>query len=516
MILPVVQHKSATVFPLLDCNARCPFCSTRIYTDDGIQSPIDHREGVKRRAKDYTMSLDDLKASYDQLKADGVTRLNLQGGEPTLHDGLAELIGYGRALGFEEQVVVSNGRRFKDPGYARSLVQAHPTTIVLSLFGADAPTHDAAMGVRGAFDDVTEGVRNLVRETPPGKRGGVSLMAQFTLYSGNFRSLPDLLRHWHAAGLRDFTIRLLRETDNTAQGPGPGGSWFFDLAALKQPLVEALTFAAQHRDVFVTFSEVFYCLLDDVHLGFVLGDLASNPNLRAKKVQVTRHFDRALDDRTTRDSTAACATCDLEPTCVKPEAQYRDLLGATLHPVDVRATFERLSTSPIEPVSRGFLHVLANRLDRLAWFGVDEHARLRFLARLIADAAEHEPMRVAELLLSERSRVELRQHLTRFDAAPQVRLLPASLLGAEGPFPREARAALDHLRAHASDEVAAQLEFLGKCAPLALDPLVTAFAWNSRGATGGTSAALAVVFDDSRLDAAVLQHVLDELGHKAQ
>ena len=69
-MLPVVR--TATVLPLLDCNARCPFCSTRVYTDHGIQSPIDLRDGVKRRAKDYTLSYDELRAIYDGLKADGI------------------------------------------------------------------------------------------------------------------------------------------------------------------------------------------------------------------------------------------------------------------------------------------------------------------------------------------------------------------------------------------------------------------------------------------------------------
>jgi len=90
------------------------------------------------------------------------------------------------------------------------------------------------------------------------------------------------------------------------------------------------------------------------------------------------------------------------------------------------------------------------------------------------------------------------------------------VFGAAGPFPAESAALVSQLSANAEPEVAKQVEFLGRCAVLALDPLVTAFAWNSRGPTGATSAALAVVFDDSRLDPAAVQRVIDELARAAQ
>ena len=92
--------RSATILVQLDCNARCPFCSTRVYTDQGVLAPVDFRQGVVRAAKEYTLSTEAIRAHLDALRADGVEKVNLQGGEPTLHPGLLELLRYGRSIGF--------------------------------------------------------------------------------------------------------------------------------------------------------------------------------------------------------------------------------------------------------------------------------------------------------------------------------------------------------------------------------------------------------------------------------
>ena len=48
--------EKATLLPLLDCNARCPFCSTRVYTEKGVVSPADFEAGSRRTIKDYTQA----------------------------------------------------------------------------------------------------------------------------------------------------------------------------------------------------------------------------------------------------------------------------------------------------------------------------------------------------------------------------------------------------------------------------------------------------------------------------
>lgn len=64
----------AVLYPLLACNARCPFCSTRVYAASGLVATSDFLAGTfDRSIHAHTLSLDEAKARYDAMKAAGVT-----------------------------------------------------------------------------------------------------------------------------------------------------------------------------------------------------------------------------------------------------------------------------------------------------------------------------------------------------------------------------------------------------------------------------------------------------------
>lgn len=157
-----------------ECINACEFCAVSNRVKRGIPWPR-------------------LQEILREHRAEGVDRIDLDGGEPTLHPHLADALRLARDLGYREINVTSNGRRLADPAFARDLLATGVTSVLVSIHGDHADLHDAIVGVPGAFDETLQGLRNLVALRPDGVDLGVNL----TVCRRNvdhLESLVDLIR----------------------------------------------------------------------------------------------------------------------------------------------------------------------------------------------------------------------------------------------------------------------------------------------------------------------------------
>lgn len=153
---------------LLDgCDNRCVFCS-------------ETHERVSRLAEPAARAL------IAEMRARGVESLVFSGGEPTAHAGLPALIALARELGFARVSVFTNGRRFADRGYARSLRLAGLDSALVSLHGPDAETHASVAGVAGGFEETLPGIDNLLEQ-------GVDVLLNTVVCKLNYLRLEDLV-----------------------------------------------------------------------------------------------------------------------------------------------------------------------------------------------------------------------------------------------------------------------------------------------------------------------------------
>ncbi|WP_394826105.1 His-Xaa-Ser system radical SAM maturase HxsC [Pendulispora albinea] len=152
------------------CDNYCVMCS---------QPPKTH---------DDAWLLDELRAVVP-LMAPETKELGITGGEPALlGDGLIELV---RLL--EQHLprtavhILSNGRRFSDLAFARSLGRVgHPDLMVGIPIYSDLPEeHDYVVQARGAFSQTLRGILNL-------KRCRVSVEIRFVVHAETYRRLPEL------------------------------------------------------------------------------------------------------------------------------------------------------------------------------------------------------------------------------------------------------------------------------------------------------------------------------------
>jgi His-Xaa-Ser system radical SAM maturase HxsC len=109
--------------------------------------------------------LDDEAKALIRLIPQSTETLGFTGGEPTLlGDRFLETLRLAKALLPRTKLhVLSNGRRFADPLFARSYAAiGHPDlTVGIPVYSDDAGSHDYVVQSKGAFDETVRGILNL-------------------------------------------------------------------------------------------------------------------------------------------------------------------------------------------------------------------------------------------------------------------------------------------------------------------------------------------------------------------
>jgi His-Xaa-Ser system radical SAM maturase HxsC len=167
------------------CDNYCTMCS---------QPPKPH---------DDSWLVDDLERAIPLISPDAA-EIGISGGEPALLGSrLVRLLCLMREhLPRTAVHVLSNGRGFSDPAFARAIADArHPDLMLGIPLYADLPElHDYIVQARGAFNETVRGIINL-------KRRRVRVEVRFVIHNGTFERLPDFAR---------FVARNLTFVDHVA------------------------------------------------------------------------------------------------------------------------------------------------------------------------------------------------------------------------------------------------------------------------------------------------------------
>lgn len=175
------EPRIAVLAPSYQCNNRCDFCVT------GTRAQI-HDRGVHARMQ--------------EARERGTKWLELDGGEPTLHPELFQLIESARNLGFERVTLATNARRAAYPEYAKGLARAGLTHVRAGIQGGTAAIHDRDVGAPGAFEQTVSGIRNLLA-------AGLELEASVTLTRNNYPYLDSLVTLVSSLGVAALEIAFM-------------------------------------------------------------------------------------------------------------------------------------------------------------------------------------------------------------------------------------------------------------------------------------------------------------------
>lgn len=312
----IAQHEDAAhekrnwVRLTYDCNNRCIFC----LDSDTHDGEIRDAEEVKRQILEG--------------RRKGATRLILSGGEPTIHPRYVDFVRLGRMAGYGKIQTVTNGRLFAYQEFLDRCVEAGLSEITFSLHGPNARIHDALVGVKGAFEQESAGLKRALAD------GRLIVNVDVVINRGNVKVLPEMLETFYGWGVREFDLlqvvpfgRAFTEGRDTL---------FYDLEEAAPSIRAALEFS-ERPDVHVWLNrfppphlEGYEHLIQDP---YKLTD-----EVRGRKEEFARQLDHGepLDCR----DPARCRYCYLQQLCDGLEDAQRTLHEQRFERVRIDASRE--------------------------------------------------------------------------------------------------------------------------------------------------------------------------------
>jgi MoaA/NifB/PqqE/SkfB family radical SAM enzyme len=176
------------------CNCRCAMC------DFGT---VDAREAE--------LPLDELMRQLDAVRALGVRRVLLSGGEPLLHSGFAQLGDLLTELGVKV-TLLSNGLLL---GARAEEVVRTCDEVIVSLDGTES-LHDSIRGVPGTYRRLADGVQALRSLAPE-----LAISVRCVVQKSNFRQLAEIVEAARKLGLDRISFLSVDVTTAAFNHRGP-------------------------------------------------------------------------------------------------------------------------------------------------------------------------------------------------------------------------------------------------------------------------------------------------------
>ncbi len=161
------------------CNNNCLFC-------------ID----ADKRGLPQKTTAELLRGAADAARR-GAGVLEIIGGEATIRPDFARVVAAAKKLGIPRVACATNGRVFADPAAARRIVASGIDSLIFSVHGPDAKTHDALTRAPGSFAQLKKGLANLKA------LGFTAVNGNTTVVRQNMAALPALARFYVRHGIRN-------------------------------------------------------------------------------------------------------------------------------------------------------------------------------------------------------------------------------------------------------------------------------------------------------------------------
>jgi len=295
----------AIIFLTGKCNQNCLFCSAGCKDKTQTPAAIKKAIGAGRRT------------------------VSIEGGEPTLSEDLAKWVKYARSKGAGEVIVCSNGVRFDNAAYVRSLTDAGTTLFNINLPSHIEPLFDLITRTKGQFGKRLAGLRTLLEVA-----GGRKIRLTFVITSLNYRTMRGYASYIH----KNF----------------PG------IFYIEFNLVKVLGYASRRRFLVPKLSEMSACLPETLEYcgtagikvitdGIPLCHLKGFEHLAIDAFKLISDHNSFLGEKL---KPPECEKCSLWTICAGPRKDYLDIHGpgelavSSKDPLPIAAAIRRLQKVP--------------------------------------------------------------------------------------------------------------------------------------------------------------------------
>lgn len=173
------------------CNNRCLFCMT------GSNNPISF------------VPFSEVKKEIENYSRKGFTSLGFLGGEPTIYPNIIEAVEYAKISGFKVIHLVSNGRRYSDMNFLKSLIRSGVNRFSVSIHSHIPEIEDELTQVNGGFEHKIRGIKNLITCQRKGLiKSRISI--NIVINKLNHKTLLETLVFFKRLGITEFRLNYMR------------------------------------------------------------------------------------------------------------------------------------------------------------------------------------------------------------------------------------------------------------------------------------------------------------------
>ena len=172
-----------------ECNLNCKHCRV-----------------AQRSKKEPALTLKEAKELLAQLYYQGITKLNLSGGEPFLRKDIFDILEYANKF---EDIVITTNCTLLDESKCQKLARYPNVRLSISIDGLEE-IHDEFRGKQGTF-------KKIIDTLPILKQNNIQFSIRYTISKDTIQDAKEVLRLAAENGAQDFNTRRVILTGNASE-----------------------------------------------------------------------------------------------------------------------------------------------------------------------------------------------------------------------------------------------------------------------------------------------------------
>lgn len=225
------------------CNSNCIMCTS-------LMPPPKHLKVLSKN--DIFREIDSHEPSNEYA---------ITGGEPTIRNDLFEIIEYIKKKSpFAWIKIVTNGRMFAYPDYAKKFASYKNCSIISEFHGSNEEIHDKITESKGSFLQTLKGIKNLMKLN-------VQISLRIVISKENINDLSEIAK-FYVNEFNDVHDVTLFPIDLVGNAQKNKEKLFISYTDLKQPLEKALDVLST-GDFSLNVFHVPFCMIDKKYYKYI-------------------------------------------------------------------------------------------------------------------------------------------------------------------------------------------------------------------------------------------------------